>query len=103
MAGILNTHLLHAYSKLDARVSPLVMYVKNWAKSNNINSPYNKTLSSLSLTLMCIHYLQTCNPPVLPSLQKLYPQIFDGNPYQILDLLDSNCYNGVNNLYLIND
>lgn len=42
---------------------------KTWAKENGINNAHHKTLSSYTLTLMIIHFLQHCDPPVLPCLQ----------------------------------
>jgi poly(A) RNA polymerase GLD2 len=53
----------------DARFPKLVLVAKTWAKENGINNAYQKTLSSYTLTLMVIHVLQTCKPPVLPCLQ----------------------------------
>lgn len=56
--GIRNTHMLHCYTQLDWRVRPLVIIVKIWAQLNNINDAKNMTISSYSLALMVIHYLQ---------------------------------------------
>lgn len=70
--GIRNTHLLRCYSEQDWRVRPLVLSIKRWAKYHNINDASQQTISSYSLTLMTIHYLQSaCKPAVLPILQKL--------------------------------
>ncbi|CAK9799003.1 Poly(A) RNA polymerase gld-2 homolog A [Anthophora quadrimaculata] len=96
--GIRNTHLLYCYSRIDWRVRPLVLVVKLWAQFQNINDAKNMTISSYSLVLMVIHFLQctytlsfsisfisVCiyqsqylfilggvNPPVLPCLHSLY-------------------------------
>ncbi|XP_076167304.1 poly(A) RNA polymerase gld-2 homolog A isoform X3 [Ptiloglossa arizonensis] len=71
--GIRNTHLLYCYSRIDWRVRPLVLVVKLWAQSQNINDAKNMTISSYSLVLMVIHFLQHgVNPPVLPCLHSLY-------------------------------
>lgn len=56
--GIRNTHLLHCYARLDWRVRPLIIIVKLWAQANNINDAKNMTISSYSLALMVINYLQ---------------------------------------------
>lgn len=75
--GIRNTHLLNAYSKIDWRIKPLVIFVKSWAKFQNINDASQGTISSYSIVLMVLHYLQCgCNPPVIPNLQRLYPNKF---------------------------
>ncbi|XP_076222957.1 poly(A) RNA polymerase gld-2 homolog A isoform X2 [Nomia melanderi] len=71
--GIRNTHLLYCYSRIDWRVRPLVLVVKLWAQCQNINDAKNMTISSYSLVLMVIHFLQCgVNPPVLPCLHSLY-------------------------------
>jgi len=55
-----------------------VMVVKEWAKRRGINNASRSTFTSYSLVLMVIHYLQCgANPPVLPSLQLLYPTRFN--------------------------
>lgn len=75
--GIRNVHLLRAYSKIDKRVKPLVVVVKKWARARNINDASQGTLSSYAIILMVLHFLQCgCQPPVLQSLQQLYPQHF---------------------------
>ena len=77
-SAVRNTHLLFYYSQLDLRVRPLVMAVKWWAKKNDINEPRYQTLSSYTLTLMLIHFLQCgVSPPVLPCLQEKHSEIFN--------------------------
>jgi len=76
--GIRNTHLLSFYSKADWRVRPLVMMVKHWAKIQTIGDASRRTISSYSLELMTIHFLQVgCTPPILPCLQKEFHNMFD--------------------------
>lgn len=75
--GIRNTHLLYCYSQLDWRVRPMALTVKQWAQYHNINNAKNMTISSYSLMLMVIHFLQVgASPPVLPCLHNLYPEKF---------------------------
>uniref|UniRef100_A0AAG5D2H9 PAP-associated domain-containing protein n=1 Tax=Anopheles atroparvus TaxID=41427 RepID=A0AAG5D2H9_ANOAO len=75
--GIRNTHLLHCYSQMDWRVRPLVLVVKLWAHHHNINDAKSMTISSYSLVLMVIHFLQYgVKPSVLPCLHSLYPEKF---------------------------
>jgi len=75
--GIKNTHMLYYYAHWDWRVRPLVLVVKEWARKQSINDAMRSTLSSYSLVLMVIHYLQYgANQALLPSLQKLYPNKF---------------------------
>ena len=56
---------------MDWRIRPLVLKIKFWAQQADINDAKNYTLSSYTLTLMILHYLQ-CGPqpPVITSLQK---------------------------------
>lgn len=77
VVGIRNTHLLKCYSKLDWRVCPLILIIKMWAKQQDINDAKLMTISSYSIALMVIHYLQCgAQPPVLPCLHKVYPHKF---------------------------
>ena len=92
-----NTHLLHCYSQLDFRVRPLVLAVKWWAKENGINEARFQTLSSYTLSLMVIHFLQCeVSPPVLPCLQKSHPLIFNSKsdiyslPYDVPEYFSEN-------------
>lgn len=49
--------LLYTFA-VDWRVRPLVLLVKLWAQSQDINDAKNMTISSYSLVLMVIHFLQ---------------------------------------------
>nr|XP_032824562.1 poly(A) RNA polymerase GLD2 [Petromyzon marinus] len=75
--GIRNTFLLQAYSKVDQRVKPLILVIKQWAMQRSINDASQGTLSSYSLVLMVLHFLQTLPEPVVPCLQKEYPGLFN--------------------------
>ncbi|XP_045033152.1 poly(A) RNA polymerase gld-2 homolog A isoform X7 [Daphnia magna] len=77
IVGIRNTHLLKTYAQLDWRVRPLVLAVKLWARQHDINEAKSMTMSSYSLTLMVIYYLQAgVHVPVLPCLQKVRAERF---------------------------
>lgn len=62
---------------VDWRLRPLALVVKLWAQTHGINNAKEMTISSYSLVLMVIHFLQ-CGvaPPVLPCLHDLYPNKF---------------------------
>ena len=65
-----NTLLLRCYSHCDARVKPMVLAIKAWAKLREINCPYRGTLSSYGYVLMVLHFLANiADPPVVPNLQ----------------------------------
>ncbi|XP_059194188.1 poly(A) RNA polymerase GLD2 [Centropristis striata] len=74
--GIRNTFLLRSYAYADLRIRPMILVIKKWARHNQINDASKGTLSSYTLVLMVLHYLQTRRNPVLPSLQKDYPDCF---------------------------
>ena len=68
------------YFQLDWRVRPLGIVIKKWAKNAGINDAKFSTMSSYTISLMVINYLQCgVTPPVLPSLQLLYPDVFKPN------------------------
>jgi len=80
LVGIRNTHLLQCYSRVDERVCPLIVIVKLWAQSHDINDACRQTLSSYSLVLMVIHFLQCgVRPTVLPNLQRMCRAKFRAN------------------------
>ncbi|XP_040898038.1 poly(A) RNA polymerase GLD2 [Toxotes jaculatrix] len=83
--GIRNTFLLRSYAYADLRIRPMILVVKKWARHNQINDASKGTLSSYTLVLMVLHYLQTRNEPVLPSLQRDYPECFD--PFMDIDMV----------------
>lgn len=66
--------MVKCYSDLDWRVKPLILMIKNWAKHFDINDAAKMTISSYSLVLMAIFYLQSvCKPSILPVLHQIYP------------------------------
>ncbi|KAI0465975.1 hypothetical protein F4859DRAFT_338742 [Xylaria cf. heliscus] len=76
-----NTLLLRCYSYTDPRVRPLVLFVKHWAKTRGINTPYRGTLSGYGYVLMVLHYLvNVVEPFVCPNLQHLAPPDPDLSP-----------------------
>lgn len=105
--GVRNTHLLYSYSQrkfyfqwnlsqlnyfllilsVDWRLRPLALIVKLWAQFHNINDARNSTISSYSLVLMVIHFMQfAVRPAILPCLQQLCPEKF--RPLQDITSID---------------
>ncbi|XP_034138884.1 poly(A) RNA polymerase gld-2 homolog B isoform X4 [Drosophila guanche] len=85
--GIMNTYLLQLYAQLDWRTRPLVVVVKLWAQYHDINDAKRMTISSYSLVLMVLHYLQHgCTPHILPCLHTLYPEKFQLGQQDCFDL-----------------
>ncbi|KAM4577330.1 poly(A) RNA polymerase GLD2 [Odontesthes bonariensis] len=83
--GIRNTFLLRSYAYADLRIKPLILVVKKWARHHQINDASKGTLSSYTLVLMVLFYLQTLKEPVLPSLQRDFPECF--NPFMEIDMV----------------
>jgi DNA polymerase sigma len=79
--AIENTRLVKLYVDIDERVRPLAMIIKYWAKSRLLNDAAGGgTLTSYTWILMVINFLQTRDPPILPSLQMLHhrPRMSNG-------------------------
>ncbi|XP_016093776.1 poly(A) RNA polymerase GLD2-like [Sinocyclocheilus grahami] len=85
--GIRNTFLLRTYAYVEKRVRPIILVIKKWASHHCIKDASRGTLSSYSLVLMVLHYLQTLPEPVIPCLQKDYPESF--NPKMDVHLVPS--------------
>ncbi|KAI2641216.1 hypothetical protein GGS21DRAFT_537670 [Xylaria nigripes] len=89
-----NTLLLRCYSYSDSRVRPLVLFVKTWAKTRGINTPYRGTLSSYGYVLMVLHYLvNVVEPFVCPNLQQLAPPDPELPPEALEGLVTCQGYN----------
>ncbi|KAJ6257594.1 hypothetical protein Dda_7379 [Drechslerella dactyloides] len=75
-----NTRMVKTYVDIDPRVRPLAMIIKHWTKQRILNDAAGGgTLSSYTWICMMINFLQTREPPILPSLhqrehKKLPPQ-----------------------------
>ncbi|XP_072521296.1 poly(A) RNA polymerase GLD2 [Salminus brasiliensis] len=76
IVGMRNTFLLRTYAYIEKRVRPIILVIKKWASHHRINDASRGTLSSYTLVLMVLHYLQTLPEPVIPCLQKDYPECF---------------------------
>ncbi len=66
-----NTELLRAYVDMDERVRILGILIKVWAKHCNIGDASRGSLSSYAYVILMLHYLQRCQPPVVPFLQEV--------------------------------
>ncbi|XP_072289734.1 poly(A) RNA polymerase GLD2 [Eucyclogobius newberryi] len=88
--GIRNTFLLRSYTHADIRIRPLMLVIKKWARHCEINDASKGTLSSYTLALMALNYLQIVKPPVLPSLQRDHPAYF--HPSLDLDMVPDRCH-----------
>ncbi|KAF3901905.1 hypothetical protein ABW21_db0204564 [Orbilia brochopaga] len=72
--GITNSHFFRTYSHCDPRFREMVIFIKQWSKNRDLNSPYFGTLSSYGYVLMVAHFLiNVVKPAVLPNLQLIPP------------------------------
>ncbi|CAL2257528.1 unnamed protein product [Prunus armeniaca] len=70
--GIQKSKILHIISGIDERFQKLSFLMKAWAKAHNINSPKDRTLSSLSIIQLVAFHLQTRDPPIIPPFCTLF-------------------------------
>ncbi|CRG87196.1 Poly(A) RNA polymerase cid13 [Talaromyces islandicus] len=88
-----NTRMIRTYVDVDDRVRPLAMIVKHWTKQRVLNdAALGGTLSSYTWICLIINFLQTRDPPILPSLQNRPHQtkkVIDGVQVSFDDDLDS--------------
>jgi terminal uridylyltransferase len=102
----LNTSLLLTYSQIHPVTRVLASIIKRWAKSRDINSPSDHTLSTYGYILMLLHFLtfhrktgsglvtaidnrddRSSWTPLLPNLQWMdpsWPESQPGTPYREL-------------------
>ncbi|KAI5249483.1 hypothetical protein E4T43_00797 [Aureobasidium subglaciale] len=67
-----NTRMIKTYVQIDDRVRPLAKIIKYWTKRRILNdAAFGGTISSYTWICMILNFLQTRNPPILPSLQKM--------------------------------
>ncbi|KAI5791848.1 hypothetical protein EDC01DRAFT_616114 [Geopyxis carbonaria] len=64
-----NTRMIKTYVEIDDRVRPLALVLKHWTKERILNdAATGGTLSSYTWICMILNFLQTREPPILPSL-----------------------------------
>ncbi|SBT79226.1 conserved Plasmodium protein, unknown function [Plasmodium malariae] len=70
--AVINSKLIQKYVSIDKRLQIMGIALKYWSKNRNINDRSKGFLSSFSLILMLIHFLQyVVEPKILPSLQDI--------------------------------
>jgi len=87
--GVRNSHYLLTLSKMDYRFKYLAFMVKSWSKNCGINDAPKQFLSSYTLTLLLIYYLQSIEQPaVIPNMIQTHPNLF--NKHTKIDDMYSN-------------
>ncbi|KAI3992263.1 hypothetical protein MKX01_029984 [Papaver californicum] len=72
LLGQIKSKLFLWLTGIDARFRDMVLLIKEWAKSQEINDPKTGTLNSYSICLLVIFHLQTCEPAIFPPLKDIY-------------------------------
>ncbi|GIX65648.1 poly(A) RNA polymerase GLD2 [Babesia caballi] len=84
--AISNSALLGMYVACDPRVKSVVLALKRWARARDLNDRSKGTFGSFALSIMAIHFLQRCVPPIVVSLQDL--AIADNEPPKYVSGID---------------
>ncbi|KAK1298527.1 hypothetical protein QJS10_CPB14g01638 [Acorus calamus] len=70
--GRMKSKILLWISNIDERFRDMILLIKEWAKTHNINDPKSGSFNSYSLCLLVIFHFQMCTPAILPPLKDIF-------------------------------
>lgn len=95
-----SAELQYLMGELDPRVRPLVFTVRFWARTHSITSSVpGAWISSFSLTMLVLFFLQRRSPPILPTLNRL-KELADPSEKCELDGIDCTFTTDLNRIHL---
>ncbi|TVU50294.1 hypothetical protein EJB05_01660 [Eragrostis curvula] len=69
--GMSRSMIFKFISSIDERFRILCYLMKFWAKSHDVNSPKDRTISSMAIISLVAFHLQTRRPPILPAFSAI--------------------------------
>ncbi|XP_062191975.1 protein HESO1-like isoform X2 [Phragmites australis] len=80
--GMSRSMIFTCISSIDDRFRILCYLMKFWAKAHDVNSPKDRTMSSMAIISLVAFHLQTRHPPILPAFSAI---LKDGSDFASIE------------------